>query len=179
MTDIPRDNTDFILRLMQYSNNGALMQLFVLEAVRRYGELLRDTPQEAIDNQFGPNSFLSGSAWKKTGEEAVKRLDEYVEKVGEAWKTRPLRITSAWVVDSEDLRDSLDPLGNGTFEVACVRESDLTRHPVAVRRFLLSHVDEGDYLDLLEWRITSVEHDGLVIRVKVNAKRWLGSPAFT
>jgi len=63
-------NTKFIVRLMDYSSTGPLMQAFVLEALRDYSAkiLATETP---TDPDAG---FISWSAWHACAAEADKAL---------------------------------------------------------------------------------------------------------
>lgn len=54
----PETNTQFVTRMMEFSNYGALAQLFVLEALRNWSEKVA-----AADPTKVETGFISGAAW--------------------------------------------------------------------------------------------------------------------
>ena len=66
-----KTNTEFLVDLMDFSSTGALMQLFVLEGIRIYAEMVRDD-----ESVWPENSFVSQAAWKKCAEEVLQKLAE-------------------------------------------------------------------------------------------------------
>lgn len=69
----PETNTEFVTRLMEEggTTSGALIQPFVLEAVRIYAEQVRAGPA----SHFG-NAMISGEAWKRAAEDALAMLQD-------------------------------------------------------------------------------------------------------
>lgn len=63
-------NEQFVLRLMRFSDHGALMQAFILEALRRYAEQCVKAGPEVFESPL-----LSGKAWHGTAQEALKELE--------------------------------------------------------------------------------------------------------
>jgi len=63
-------NTKFIVRIMEQSSTGALMQAFVLEAMRNYAAdiLAIETPPDA------ETGFISWNAWRACAAEADQAL---------------------------------------------------------------------------------------------------------
>jgi hypothetical protein len=63
-------NTKFVVRVMEQSSAGPLMQAFVLEALRRYSVeiLATDTPPDA------ETGFISWAAWRACAAEADQAL---------------------------------------------------------------------------------------------------------
>jgi len=63
-------NTKFIVRIMEQSSTGALMQAFVLEAMRNYAAdiLATETPPDA------ETGFISWNAWRACAAEADQAL---------------------------------------------------------------------------------------------------------
>lgn len=51
-------NEEFVAELMQFSNFGALSQVFVIEAIRRYADQVAAAQPSEVDTPF-----LSGPVW--------------------------------------------------------------------------------------------------------------------
>jgi len=67
-----KTNTEFVNKLMEYSNNGALMQVFVITAIEKYAEMVK-----AEGEPKGPVShFIDPQAWLRCAEEALAKLEE-------------------------------------------------------------------------------------------------------
>lgn len=172
---VPRTNIAFILRLMQISRHGAMMQLWLIECIRRYGEMCKKTPLEEVEKQFGENSFISAKGWKGTGEEALERLDEYFDKVGEAWKNQPTRISIDEQIDKETFRGLITPDNKVIYHITDVGLMHFVNHSENdVKRWATQCIEEGRHIHLsqVEVRPFSVEENGLVIEVEVDTTRW-------
>lgn len=62
-------NTQFVQNLMTHSGQGALIQAFVIEAIRKYAELtLAAAP-------WDKEAFISQAAWKACAQEAMDAID--------------------------------------------------------------------------------------------------------
>jgi hypothetical protein len=46
----PETNVEFVTRMMEFSNYGALAQLFVLEAVRNWSNLVAEADPAKVDS---------------------------------------------------------------------------------------------------------------------------------
>ena len=62
-------NTQFIQKLMTQSGQGALIQAFVIEAIRKYAELTLEAPP------WDKEVFISQAAWKACAQEAMDAID--------------------------------------------------------------------------------------------------------
>lgn len=62
-----QSNTEFVAELMEFSRYGALSQLFVIEAIRRYAEEVAKA--EPVDS-----GLISGVAWKAVAEDIQTQL---------------------------------------------------------------------------------------------------------
>ena len=64
-------NVELINKLMTHSQQGVLMQAFIIEAIAKYAELTK----EAIGKpEWAPNSFISAGAWGACAEEALDAI---------------------------------------------------------------------------------------------------------
>lgn len=72
LPDEVKTNTDFVNYIMNYSQQGAMSQMFVIEAIRFYSKLIVDNG-EPQDNVL---SLLSPVAWYKT----AKEINSYWEQ---------------------------------------------------------------------------------------------------
>jgi len=67
----PETNIEFITRIMDFSKNGALMQPYILEALRIYSERIKDADLSSMDN-----GMICPDAWRSCAVEALKELEE-------------------------------------------------------------------------------------------------------
>jgi len=63
------DNAAFVARLMSFSDHGALMQAFVLEALRRYADQCVKAGPDVFESPL-----LSGKAWHGCAKELQAEL---------------------------------------------------------------------------------------------------------
>jgi hypothetical protein len=64
-------NVELINKLMTHSQQGVLMQAFIIEAIAKYAELTK----EAVGKpEWAPNSFISAGAWGACAEEALDAI---------------------------------------------------------------------------------------------------------
>jgi hypothetical protein len=68
-------NEEFVTDVMNHSKSGAMMQIFVIEALRFYSDIIVKNG-EPKDN---PLSLLSPIAWYHTAQELQTRLKENYE----------------------------------------------------------------------------------------------------
>ena len=61
-------NTEFGTDLMDFSKFGALMQVFVIEAIRWYSQQVESQPPLE-------NHIIDGNAWKACAQEALSKLE--------------------------------------------------------------------------------------------------------
>ncbi len=66
-------NEELIVDIMNYGPGGALQQLFVIEAVRRYAEQVSQAGPDAIDMGAG---FIDGPAWVRAATYINNRIEE-------------------------------------------------------------------------------------------------------
>ncbi len=70
-----KTNQQCIKDIMTYSNHGALAEIFVLEAIRRYAEAVSKKDFPAEGQQQG---FTDWTNWKALGEEIHKKIEEHL-----------------------------------------------------------------------------------------------------
>lgn len=71
-------NIEFLTEMMEFSRCGALAQVFVMEAVRRYAKQVAEyTPEQvaAIDN-----GFMSGQVWQKVAKEINGKMEAHLNR---------------------------------------------------------------------------------------------------
>jgi hypothetical protein len=64
-----KSNTQFVKDLMTHSGQGALIQAFVLEAIRDYALRTLDAPE------WNREALISQNAWKACASEALSAID--------------------------------------------------------------------------------------------------------
>jgi hypothetical protein len=67
----PETNVEFVTRIMEFSNYGALAQLFVLEALRNWADIVAGTDPAKVDTPM-----ISGHAWVGVAREIKAKLEE-------------------------------------------------------------------------------------------------------
>lgn len=67
-----KTNIQVVNDLMTHSQQGVLMQAFIIEAIAKYAELTK----EAVGKpEWAPNSFISAGAWGACAEEALEAIN--------------------------------------------------------------------------------------------------------
>jgi hypothetical protein len=74
MTKIIRtkSNTEFISDLMNFSEQGALIQPFVIEGIYQYAK-------QVLANPLSDNGFISPAAWTACAQEVLDKLEQRLE----------------------------------------------------------------------------------------------------
>jgi len=66
----PETNIEFVTRLMDFSQQGALMQMFIITAIEKYGAII-----EAADESEWNTDFINFGAWQRCAIEARENLE--------------------------------------------------------------------------------------------------------
>ena len=64
-------NVEFVTELMDYSNNGPIMQAYVLEALRLYSDSVI-----ALQDEMSDDGFISKKLWVSCATEVLRKLEE-------------------------------------------------------------------------------------------------------
>lgn len=67
-----KSNVEFVQELMEFSKNGAITQVFVIEALRYYSKKVLQHGK--LEDESG--NFISNRAWHATAKEIETRLTE-------------------------------------------------------------------------------------------------------
>jgi hypothetical protein len=62
-------NVEFVTRMMEFSNYGALAQLFILESIRNWSELVAKADPVKVDSPM-----ISGQAWVGVAKEIQEKM---------------------------------------------------------------------------------------------------------
>ncbi len=68
-------NAEKVADFMNFSENGAMSQLLVLEAIRRYAEQLDNLTDEQVKEIDDKGSLISIAALQRTGREWLTKYD--------------------------------------------------------------------------------------------------------
>ena len=71
----PQTNTQFINHLMNYSQQGALIQAFVLTALEKYAESIKTLPPEGWTTEM-----ISFDGWQRCAEETLTKLEAHYKQ---------------------------------------------------------------------------------------------------
>lgn len=66
-----KTNIEFVTELMTFSYHGELTQVFVIEALRRYADIISSQPKPEGDTE----GVVSAIAWHEIAEETKARLE--------------------------------------------------------------------------------------------------------
>lgn len=69
----PETNVEFVTRIMEFSNYGALAQIFVIEALRRWSDIIAEADPAAVDTPM-----IAGHAWVGVAKEIKAKLEKRV-----------------------------------------------------------------------------------------------------
>jgi hypothetical protein len=69
MKILHKTNTQFVKDLMTHSGQGALIQAFVIEAIRHYAEKTQAAPP------WEQETFIAQDAWKACARECLEAID--------------------------------------------------------------------------------------------------------
>ena len=69
-----QSNIEFLCDVMNYSQHGAMMQMFVMEALRRYADQCVEGEQEILEGMEG--TMFSGPAWVGCAKEIQEKMRE-------------------------------------------------------------------------------------------------------
>lgn len=73
----PMTNVEFLTDVMEFSKAGPLMQVFILDALAKWADIVAETPIEELREQFKSMPFgPSADAWQRTANELKQRLAE-------------------------------------------------------------------------------------------------------
>ena len=64
-----KTNIQLVTDLMSHSQQGALMQAFIIEAISKYSEQTKVSPPWSTDN-----TFISEAAWRACADEALEAI---------------------------------------------------------------------------------------------------------
>ncbi|MDP9881100.1 hypothetical protein J2W25_005172 [Variovorax boronicumulans] len=71
---MPSTNVEFVTELMEFSDHGALIQAFVMQALEQYARRVAAMDPEALDTPM-----VSGHAWHGCALEVLQKLEQRLE----------------------------------------------------------------------------------------------------
>lgn len=69
-------NTEFVTRLMDFSKHGALMHLFVIDALEKRANQILNISDEDLEAAFDRNNMIDWRAWKACAQEIKDNIEE-------------------------------------------------------------------------------------------------------
>jgi hypothetical protein len=69
-------NVEFITELMEFSNHGAMAQLFIMDALKKVANHVASIPLEELRKEFD-GSMVSADAWHGVAKEISQKFDGY------------------------------------------------------------------------------------------------------
>lgn len=67
----PITNVEFVTELMEYGIHGALRQVFIVEALRFYSEII----SKSVPSEQSQNTFINPQAWKEIAIDINQKLE--------------------------------------------------------------------------------------------------------
>jgi hypothetical protein len=86
---LPQSNTEFVVDVMNYSNSGAMIQMFVIEALRYYSEQVA----KGVAPENDPNAFINPRSWWHCAKELQKKIRAKYEGDVEDIQEMPATLT--------------------------------------------------------------------------------------
>lgn len=77
--DIKRmSNVEWLTHICEFSDHGALMQIFVLDGLSKWADHIVECGREAVVKSFdnGAGRLIDGNAWYDTAVELQRRFEE-------------------------------------------------------------------------------------------------------
>lgn len=74
---VRRTNTGLVTDLMDYSQHGALSQMFIIDAIRKFADAVASTPLVELRERFGHNSMISADSWHGVATEIKREMDTF------------------------------------------------------------------------------------------------------
>lgn len=70
-----KTNVQAVKSMMEYSNHGALAQVFIMTAIQKYAEtVLKATPEQLASLE---KSFINPDVWQSVAKEVKQKLDDH------------------------------------------------------------------------------------------------------
>lgn len=69
-------NVQFIKRVMEFAQSGALMQVFIMDALIKHSDFIANMPYEEFEKEFGKGSLFHPMAWHQCAKELQRELNE-------------------------------------------------------------------------------------------------------
>jgi hypothetical protein len=70
-----KTNVQIVKHMMEFSNHGALAQLFIIQAIEQYAKQMSSLTPEQV-KKFD-NAFISGEAWQSVAVEIKTTLEKH------------------------------------------------------------------------------------------------------
>lgn len=75
-----RTNVQIVRDLMEFSDHGALAQMFVMEAIKRYADQVAAMDPDKLRACFEPMPFLNADSWQGVAKEIRQKIaDAYAD----------------------------------------------------------------------------------------------------
>jgi hypothetical protein len=71
-------NSEFVAELMDFSSKGALMHLFIMQAIEQFAKSVVEIGKEELEALM-KDHIVDGGAWYDTAEEVLTRIQQHRE----------------------------------------------------------------------------------------------------
>lgn len=68
-------NKQLVGKMMDFSQYGALAQIFIMDAIGKQAKRIAETPIEEVRKAFGENSMIHPDAWHGVAKEIMEKLN--------------------------------------------------------------------------------------------------------
>lgn len=69
-------NVEFVTHMMEYSDFGALAQMFIVDAITKHADRIAEMSLSDLKAAFGENGLISAQAWHGVAKEIKRKLEE-------------------------------------------------------------------------------------------------------
>lgn len=73
-----KTNAEVLTELMEFSRNGIMMQLFIVDTLEKQARAIAEMSLEDLKKAFGGESMISAEAWHATAKELHQTLEEHL-----------------------------------------------------------------------------------------------------
>lgn len=73
-------NVEVVTSIMEFSDFGALAQVFVMDALHKQARATADAPPESFEGEAWAHSFMTPEAWQGVAREIAGKLDAHFGK---------------------------------------------------------------------------------------------------
>lgn len=76
----PTNNEELIRHMINYSKEGPLAQMFIMDAITKQAEKVASATPEELNAAFEGCSYMSAEAWQRVAKEIKAAMDKFYNR---------------------------------------------------------------------------------------------------